>query len=76
MRRRVEFTVSRLRTETTTAGGRKFETMDENLLRLAHETQGAFLVTTPVMRLTHDRFMFMDAALVVVVFTKYGQLLY
>lgn len=75
MRRQVEFIVSRLCTETPTAGGRIFETGDENLLRLAHETQSAFFATTPGMRLTHHGFTFAKTAPVVVVFTKYDQLL-
>src|SRR6266850_4426647 len=36
----------RLFTETPRSGGRIFETGDEDLLRLAHETQSGFFTTT------------------------------
>src|SRR6267142_1808590 len=75
MRLQVELTVSRLCTDTPTAKGRIFETGDENLLRLAHETQSASFAATPVMRLRHDGFISTKTAPVVVVFTKYDQLL-
>jgi GTPase SAR1 family protein len=73
-RRQAKLTASRLCTESPTAGGRVFETGDEKLLRLAHETESALLPTTPVMRLRHDVFAFMESAPVVIVFTKYDRL--
>lgn len=42
--------VTRLCTETPTAGGRVFETGDEELLRLAYKTKSAFV---PILRLRY-----------------------
>ena len=64
-------TAIRLCTETPRAGGRIFETGDENLLRLVHDTGSAFLATTPAMLLTHGG---LESAPVVIVFTKYDRL--
>jgi len=50
--RQAKLTASRLCTETPTAGGRVFETGDERLLQLAHQTESAFLTTTLVMYLS------------------------
>jgi hypothetical protein len=72
--RQAELTASRLCTETPTAGGRVFETGDERLLQLAHHTESAFL-TTLVVHLRHDEFIFTESAPVVVVFTKYDRLI-
>jgi hypothetical protein len=43
----VKLTTFRLCTEIPRAGGRVFETSDENSLRLAYEAQSEFLATTP-----------------------------
>jgi hypothetical protein len=72
--RQAKLTASRLCTETPTAGGRVFETGDERLLQLAHQTESAFL-TTPIVHLWLDVFIFAESAPVVVVFTKYDRLL-
>jgi len=69
-----ELTAIRLCTETPTAGARIFETGDENLLRLAHETGSALLATKTSMLLTHGGLVFMESAPVVIVFTKYDGL--
>src|SRR5579863_5665415 len=45
--------VTRLCTETPTAGGRVFETGDEDLLRLAYKTNSASPTITPVLRLRY-----------------------
>jgi hypothetical protein len=50
------------------------ETGDEKLIQLAHDTASAFFSTTPVMRMEHDGFIFMESAPVVIVFTKYDKL--
>ena len=73
-RRQAKLTASRLCTETPTAGGRVFETGDERLLQLAHQTESAFLTIYLVMYVRHDRFLFTESAPVVVVFTKYDRL--
>ena len=44
--RQDELTATRLCTQAPKAGGRIFETGDEKLLQLAHETQSAFFTTT------------------------------
>jgi hypothetical protein len=73
-RRHAGLTAPRLFIETPRGGGRVFETGDERLLQLAHQTESAFLATL-VVHLRHDGFIFADSAPVVVVFTKYDRLL-
>lgn len=48
-----KLTVNRLCVETPTSGARVFATGDEELLRLAHRTNSAFLTTTPVLQLRY-----------------------
>jgi hypothetical protein len=45
----ISLLLRRLCTETPRSGGRIFETGDEDLLRLAHETQSGFFTTTKDM---------------------------
>jgi hypothetical protein len=73
-RRHAGLTAPRLFIETPRGGGRVFETGDERLLQLAHQTESAFL-TTLVVHLRHDEFIFTESAPVVVVFTKYDLLI-
>jgi hypothetical protein len=69
-----ELTTIRLCTETPTAGGRIFETGDENLLRLAHDTGSALVATISAIPLMCGGLVFMESAPVIIVFTKYDAL--